>query len=141
MSCNCCCSDSKKQIIKNCPVCGNKSEEVSKKTVESLLKDEKKGKISNEKYYFCSSCNCDVVYFNDSDKFYKSDLKINIEDKICFCFDISKDEIEKVGKEKTLKKIRENMKEKGCDCETRNPSGKCCTIQIEKGRTEYKIRT
>jgi hypothetical protein len=131
MSCKCCC-DSKELIINKCPVCGNDSIEVSKKTMESLLIEDIKNKISDNQYYFCAKPHCDVVYFNDKERFYKKNLKINIDDKVCFCFNISKDEIEKIGKEKVLEKIQNNMKEKGCNCEVNNPSGKCCTIQIKK---------
>jgi hypothetical protein len=131
MSCKCCC-DSKEVTIKRCPVCDNESLEVSKKTMESLLNKDRISKISDNQYYFCAEPDCEIVYFDGKDRFYKKDLKISIDDKVCFCFDISKDEIGKIGKEKVLEKIRDNMKEKGCNCETNNPSGRCCTTQIEK---------
>ncbi len=131
MSCKCCC-DSKEATINKCPVCDNDSLEVTKKTVESLLNEDRRSEISDNQYYFCSNSNCNIIYFNDKERFYKNDLKIDIDDKVCFCFEISRDEVEKTGKDKVLKKILDNTKEKGCNCETKNPSGKCCTNQIEK---------
>ena len=131
MSCKCGC-DSKEVTIKSCPVCDNESLEVSKKTMGSLLNKDSLSKISDNQYYFCAEPDCEIVYFDGKDRFYKKDLKISIDDKVCFCFDISKDEIRKIGKDKVLEKIRDNMKEKGCNCETNNPSGRCCTTQIEK---------
>ncbi len=100
--------------------------------MESLLNKDRINKISDNQYYFCAEPDCEIVYFDDKDRIYKKDLKISVDDKVCFCFDISKDEIGKIGKEKVLEKIRDNMKEKGCNCETNNPSGRCCTTQIEK---------
>ncbi len=132
MSCKCCSTSNILKEVKNCPLCHSKSEKVGEKTVLSLLKEESQVLTDNQELYYCNNHNCDLVYFSESQIFYKSDLKINIDTKVCFCFDISKSQLEREGKDKTLDKIKANMKNIGCSCDTKNPSGKCCTIQIKR---------
>ena len=52
------------------------------------------------------------------------------KDLICYCFRVSKKDIEKAiidgNEEKLLASIKKQMKDPGCFCETANPSGKCC---------------
>jgi rRNA-processing protein FCF1 len=132
MSCKCCSTSNVSKEIETCPLCHSKSEKVGEKTVLSLLKEESQLLLDNQKLYYCNNHSCDLVYFSENQRFYKSDIKINIDDKVCFCFDISKAEFKEEGKDKTLNKININMKNIGCNCDTKNPSGKCCTIQIKR---------
>lgn len=132
MSCNCCSTSNISKGIKECPLCRSESEKVGEKTVLSLLKEENQDLIDSQEMHYCNNPDCDLVYFSGNQTFYKNDLKINIDDNVCFCFDISKAEIEKDGKDKVLDKIKTNMKNIGCSCDIKNPAGKCCMAQIEK---------
>lgn len=132
MGCKCCSTSNISKKIKECPICHSESEKVRKETVSSLLKDENQDLPDSEELYYCNNHDCDLVYFSESQTFYKSSLKTNIDGKVCFCFDISKTELKEEGKAKTLDKIKTNMTNIGCSCETKNPSGKCCTIQIKR---------
>jgi len=130
MSCKCC-STPQETKANTCPICNSKSEVVQKKTVLSLLKVGKQLPIEDQQMYYCSNSSCSLVYFSEDQNFYRKDLKVDISHKICYCFDISREEIETKGKEEILKKITDNMKDVGCSCDTRNPSGRCCISKIE----------
>lgn len=132
MGCKCCSTSNTSKEIKKCPLCHSESEKIGEKTILSLLKEENQDLLDNQKLYYCNNHDCDLVYFSEKQNFYKKDLKINIDDKVCFCFNISKEEIEREGKDKVLDKIKTNMKDIGCSCDIKNPSGKCCMPQIEK---------
>nr|WP_321329170.1 hypothetical protein [uncultured Ilyobacter sp.] len=132
MGCKCCSTSNISKDTKVCPLCHSKSEKVGEKTVLSLLKEENYDLVGNQEFYYCNNQDCDLIYFSENTIFYKKDLKITVDDKACFCFDISKEEVEKEGKDKVLDKIKANMKSTGCSCDVKNPSGKCCMNQIEK---------
>lgn len=131
MSCKCC-STPQETKVNICPVCNSKSELVQRKTVLNLLKGGKQLPIEDQQMYYCSNSSCTLVYFSEDQTFYERDLKLGISHKVCYCFDISRKEIEVKGKEEVLKKITENMKKLGCSCDTKNPSGRCCKPKIER---------
>ena len=131
MSCKCC-NTPQETEVNLCPACNSKAEVVQKKTVLSLLKDEKHPSIKDQQVYYCSNSSCTLVYFSEDQAFYERDLKEDISHKLCYCFNISRKEIESKGKEEVLKRITANMKRVGCSCDTKNPSGRCCKSKIEK---------
>ncbi len=131
MGCKCCSASNMSKKSKECPHCHSEAEKVQMKTVLSLLKEENQNLEESQELFYCNNHNCDLIYFSENHTFYRKDLRIDIDDKVCFCFDISTDEFKREGKDKTLDKIRSNMKNIGCSCDTKNPSGKCCTIQIK----------
>lgn len=95
---------------------------------------------------FCDSPDCDVVYFSEEGDatFTKSQLSVLVgvkektgERPLCYCFKHSvasiKDELATTGTLHALDDIRAKMKERGCRCETENPSGSCCLGSVAKG--------
>lgn len=105
---------------------------------------------------FCPSQDCDVVYFTEEGdtQFTKSQLKVPVgvkessgERPLCYCFGHSvgsiKEEIAQTGQSDALQDIRAKMKDPGCRCETKNPSGSCClgsvTRGIETARKELEV--
>ncbi|MBI4278922.1 MAG: hypothetical protein HY660_10735, partial [Armatimonadetes bacterium] len=49
----------------SCVVCGRRGRPVSRRTVEHLVKPEKRPEIGSESYRFCETPECDIVYFTD----------------------------------------------------------------------------
>ena len=95
---------------------------------------------------FCDSHDCDVVYFSElgDTTFTKSQLKVPVgvkettgERPLCYCFGHSvasiRDELRIKGRSDALEDIRQQMKDPGCRCETKNPSGSCCLGSVGKG--------
>ena len=53
---------------------------------------------------------------------------------LCYCFEIKPGEVEadllRSGESNVLERIKSLMKEQGCACEIKNPSGKCCLPEV-----------
>ena len=137
-----CCNNTKEiknETIVKCPSCKNKSKNVKLITLKSMLKPSALETLNaKENHYFCSTKDCDVVYFDSNNKVYLvSDIKVAVHQKddspitpICYCFDWTKEKIkEYVEKGLTpnpVEHIRENIKENRCGCDVNNPQGSCC---------------
>ncbi|HWO74323.1 MAG TPA: (2Fe-2S)-binding protein [Bacillus sp. (in: firmicutes)] len=133
-----CCNGLNEIKIENhdyCPSCKNKAKRVKLITLKSLLKPASLVTLnSKETHYFCSTSDCDVVYYDSNHKKYLvSDLKVPVHQKddkapICYCFDWTKEKIvDYLVKGLTpVEPIRENIKENRCGCEVNNPQGSCC---------------
>ncbi|MBI4972481.1 MAG: copper chaperone Copz family protein [Candidatus Omnitrophica bacterium] len=132
-----------------CPGCGFKGLSVGEKTIRSLLKDIFHTEINNTPYHFCSHRECTVVYFSEGSVFTKDKLKIKVGLKereppipVCYCFGITKEDIEREINEKGFstasERIRKKVKGGICSCEVKNPSGRCCLGDVIKTEKESK---
>ncbi|MEG0385131.1 MAG: (2Fe-2S)-binding protein [Solibacillus sp.] len=128
-----------------CPTCNNKAKNVKLITLKSILKPTALETLNaNVNHYFCSSKECDVVYFDaDNKKYLTTDIKVAVHQKddhvttsICYCFDWTKEKLEKYVKQELfpnpIEHIRENIKENRCGCEINNPQGSCCLGNVTK---------
>jgi hypothetical protein len=138
------CCNAKEQIFENsdsaiCPSCKSKGKKVKLITLKSMLKPTRLDSLNaGLTHYFCSSRDCDVVYFDAGKKTYLlSEIKVPVYQKddsstvpICYCFGWTKEKIEEYVKKglgsKPVNHIRENIKENRCGCEVNNPQGSCC---------------
>ena len=141
-----CCNNTKEiknETIIKCPFCKNKSKSVKLITLKSMFKPSALETLNaKENHYFCSTKDCDVVYFDSNNKVYPvSDIKVAVHQKddspstpICYCFDWTKEKIkEYVEKGLTpnpVEHIRENIKENRCGCDVNNPQGSCCLANV-----------
>lgn len=121
-----------------CPVNGNTYNNVSLKTIMHHIQKPWQLKTVVENYYFCNDPSCDVVYFGEDDSVInKDELRTSVgikesstESTICYCFGVSKKEF---SQDKSVKDfVIHQTKDKMCDCEIRNPSGKCCLKDFPK---------
>lgn len=86
-----------------------------------------------QQYFFCSDDDCNVVYFaEDNSRVLRNELRESVGQKskhsqrtICYCFDIKLSDIER-DPQKYKQFVIEQTKQSQCNCEIRNPSGKCC---------------
>lgn len=142
-----CCSSSPSQEaaakVEPCIVCGRRGRVVERKTVEHLLRDPNLFSGQKLAHYFCANPACEAVYFAPSNRsvFYKGQLKTRVgiketEDPIpvCYCFGHSRGsvwrEIEETGKSTVVESIKAAVQEGRCECDIRNPSGKCCLGEV-----------
>ena len=121
-----------------CPVCKNKAKEVSAITVKFLVKDEYLKELSSVKdFFYCQTSDCEVIYFKLNEIIKQEHLikEVGLKEwanpkTVCYCFNWTKekisDEVNKLGKTNAIGDISEKMNSIGCDCEHKNPSGKCC---------------
>lgn len=140
---NDCCSNHKEMKtendVGNCISCNRKGKKVKLITLKSLLRPSALELLdANVNHYFCSTKDCNVVYFDTNNKNYLlSDVKVPVHQKddssitpICYCFDWTKERIKEYVEDgltpNPVDHIRDNIKENRCGCEVNNPQGSCC---------------
>jgi hypothetical protein len=138
------CCDPKEQVSvinsnKICPSCKLQGKIVKIITLKSMLKPAVLDSLNaGLTHYFCSTRDCDIVYFDTNLNTYcKSEIKVPVHQKVnsltvpvCYCFGWTKEKIGEYLKTgltpKPLEHIRGNIKENRCGCEVNNPQGSCC---------------
>jgi hypothetical protein len=133
-----------------CPECGRRGKSVARITLEHLLLEPVVREIGEASYFFCATPGCDTVYFSPSSgtTFRKRHLKVRIGIKeteepipVCYCFGHTRAsvwaEIERAGASTVLDSIKRETQAGRCECEVKNPSGKCClgeaTLVVREG--------
>jgi len=134
-----------------CPKCHEKAKGVLTKTLEHLLQDDTKERVGDlNGFYYCKTPSCEAVYFKGNLVLQQDDVKVTVGLKdgaksatLCYCFgwtkDMIRDELRKTGKTTALEDIKKKMKDPGCSCEVKNPSGGCCLADNKKAIEEIKI--
>ena len=131
--------------LETCPSCNVAGRKVKIITLKSLLKPFALNSLNaNLDHYFCSTTNCEVVYFDSEQKSYtKSDIKVPVFQKdssldvpVCYCFDWTREKLQQsVHNElasQPAEQIRKNINANRCGCEVNNPQGSCCLANVTK---------
>jgi len=131
--------------IVTCPSCNEAGNKVKIITLKSLLKPIALNSLNaNLDHYFCSTSDCEVVYFDSDQKSYvKTDSKVPVFQKdssfdvpVCYCFDWTKEKLQQAIKNdlasQPVEQIRQNIKANRCGCEVNNPQGSCCLANVTK---------
>ncbi len=133
-----CCSEKTassppKQAV--CPRNGRAYPGVKRRTVLHQLRKPWARDLADQGYYFCDDPDCDVVYFGeDQSMLLRHDIRNHIGQKsrdtertICYCFDVDFTDLETAEMKINARQfVIEQTRNASCDCEIRNPSGKCC---------------
>ena len=139
-TCSCCHPIEEDQSI--CPQCGQSAKTVPVITLETLLKLEVKATLQSlEGFHFCKTPTCGVVYFCGDVLLWEDDLTIPVGIKegtvpttLCYCFGWTKEqiveELKSKGETSAIDDIKAKMKDPGCACDIRNPSGRCCLADV-----------
>jgi len=145
---DCCTPQPKGKVV--CPECNEKAKGVLGKTLEHLLTDDAKTKLSCfDGFYYCKTPSCSVVYFRDAEILTQKDMSVVVGLKdgaspatTCYCFGWTKEKIEKQlqesGETNALEDIKAKMENTGCSCEILNPSAGCCLGDNTKVIKELK---
>ena len=131
-------------IATECPACGRAAKLVKPLTLRALLRKEIVGLVVEGEYRFCDAQDCDIVYFGEGRTFTKANLAVSVgvketsgERPLCYCFGHSvatvTEELRRQGSSNALENTRRRMKEEGCSCELKNPSGSCCLGPLAAG--------
>ncbi|MDF1875893.1 hypothetical protein JHD48_09115 [Sulfurimonas sp. SAG-AH-194-I05] len=143
---NCCTTQPKGKV--ECPRCTTKAKGVLGKTVEALLIDKSKSKLSCfDGFYYCQTPSCKTIYFRDETILTQEDISVIVGLKdgattatVCYCFEWTKEkikaEVQDTGKTIALEDIKAKMQNPGCACEVLNPSGGCCLGDVTKAIKE-----
>ncbi len=141
-----CCDIKVSEDTAICKECNGKGKPVSEITLKSLVKElvlEAIGSLNE--FFYCETPNCGVVYFNNERQVYlhKEDMKVRVGIKetespipVCYCFGWTRErifeQIKQQGKSTAVKEISARIKSGECECEIKNPSGRCCLGEINK---------
>ncbi len=136
-----CCSNNNNAAKAICPVNGQPYARVSRRTVMHQISQPWQRDLTAAHYYFCDDPDCDVVYFGtDAQVILRTELRQDVGQKstlpdraVCYCFEILLTDLQTTQNLVRLKKfVTEQTRNATCDCETRNPSGKCCLQNFPK---------
>ncbi len=134
------------ECVHKCPECKGTASKVEIETVKSMLKD--KSLTITGDTYVCLNRKCEVIYFDDKLAYIKEDVRKPIWFKedisnmmVCYCYEITLQEIIKVVKETGITDKQEIIKYLGKeknkkDCIHENPIGKDCE-QLFLNAIEY----
>ena len=124
-----------------CPLNGQAYSQVSHRTVLHHVAKPWQRELTSHAYYFCDDPDCEVVYFGDDQQLIRqSELRLSIGQKsrspdrhICYCFDIRLTDLLPENNAVKLKSfVADKTRSSTCDCEIRNPSGRCCLKDFPK---------
>ncbi len=131
--------------VPTCPMNGERTKPIGRKTVESLIQPELRGALTPQPYSFCDAPDCDTVYVSAlGDHLITKDMltvRVGIKETedpvpLCYCFDYDKqavrDDIRGTGKTEIQRIITERVRAGECRCEETNPSGGCCLGNVAK---------
>lgn len=121
-----------------CPVNGVEYKAVSEKTVLHHIKEPWHWQGKNQSYFFCDDPECDVVYFGKDDLVIdKTEVRTTVGVKeissdalVCYCFGVTVNEAATQPDVKLF--VIEKTKAHFCECEARNPSGRCCLKDFQR---------
>ena len=138
---NCCSNHTSNDYPKKaiCPRNGQRYQRVDRKTLLHHLHKPWQLDLPEQAYYFCDSPVCDVVYFGqDTQTFTQAELRTEVGQKstqtgrtLCYCFDVTQNDLQQ---QVTLARnfVVNQTRNGTCDCEIRNPSGRCCLKDFPK---------
>lgn len=141
---NCCGGSTKIDKKAMCPECQGEYKLVPLDTVLHQLASPHNQSIKEQSFYFCSSPECNIVYFGSAGDCYSVEqVRSPIGQKqtepsrlICYCFDISAqaaaDDLDENGASNIKEFVKAQTQAKRCACDIRNPSGKCCLVDFPK---------
>lgn len=129
----------------SCPMNGQTTKPVGRKTVESLIKADVRSVLTPQPYYFCDAPDCDTVYVSTlGDHVVTKDMltvRVGIKETedplpLCYCFGYERkavhEDIRLKGNTDIQKIITQRVKAGECRCEETNPSGGCCLGSVAK---------
>jgi hypothetical protein len=128
-----------------CPECGKKGYTVDGATVKSMLAVSLRH-VRDTIYRFCTSSNCDVVYYSDdgTQTFTKQQVRERVYLKepeaddvlICYCFQHTlgdvRQHVEKSAQAIITDDINAGIQAGQCACDWRNPQGNCCLGNVRQ---------
>jgi hypothetical protein len=132
--------------ITACAECGAAGRKVGLVTLEALLTEEARTRLSDtQRYRFCKTRTCDVAYFGERERttFRLVDMRVPIFQKstarsrlVCYCFEYKvqdiEDEVRRTGASSVPDVIGQKCKAGLDRCEEMNPQGSCCLGNVRQ---------
>ncbi len=131
--------------IPTCPMNGQRTKPVGRRTVESLTKPEARRALTPQPYYFCDAPDCDTVYVSAlGDHVVTKDMltvRVGLKETedpipLCYCFGYDRrrvwGDVRRNGDTEIQSVITQRVRAGECRCEETNPSGGCCLGSVAK---------
>ena len=127
-----------------CPLCKEEAKGVLAKTLNALLKLESKKSLNSlEEFFLCKTSTCKVIYFRSNEVLTQEDMSVSVGFKddakvknYCYCFGWTEErileDIKEHGNSRAIDDIKGKMDSIGCSCEVKNPTGKCCMVDVKR---------
>lgn len=129
----------------SCPMNGQATKPVGRRTVESLATATTRAVLTPQPYFFCDAPDCDTVYVSAlGDHLITKDMlsvRVGIKETtdpipLCYCFGYDRqavrDHIRRCGDTDIQRLITQRVRAGECRCEETNPSGGCCLGSVAK---------
>ena len=121
-----------------CPANGVEYGRVPIRTILHHIKSPWTWQAPEGRFYFCDDPDCEVVYFGHSGAIIeRSALRTAVGAKsssadamVCYCFGITRTDI--AHEPATRSFVIAQTRRRICDCEVRNPAGRCCLGDFPK---------
>jgi hypothetical protein len=127
------------QVAHHCPHNGAKGKPVPLITLKSLLLPDALAQLNaHQRYRFCASPDCPIVYFgDDAQTFTTTQIKVPIfaKDKgpdvpVCYCFGWRRGQLQDPSNCHATDEITAHIQAQRCGCEVNNPQGCCCLTNV-----------
>lgn len=129
-----------------CPRCGSLGLSVAAETLGAFVQPEKRLELA-ETGYFCEFPRCEVVYFDDYERFLTAAEVLrpvwpkDVDAPICGCFGLTADDVAQDVREGSVARVKAAVaqaKSKETHCLTRSATGRNCAAEIQ--RYYFKLR-
>ncbi|MDI9260339.1 putative iron-sulfur cluster-binding metallochaperone [Alicyclobacillus sendaiensis] len=134
-----------------CPTCHAPARRVALRTVKAMLKGAALRRLQPDgDFYFCASADCEVVYFASGQTFLVADVRERVFQKdagsdapVCYCFDWTRESLVAalLRGARPDEDIEEQVRERRCACDIRNPQGACCLGNVKAVLANARARS
>jgi hypothetical protein len=150
-----CCAGGGERVGKppaaRCPKCDVQGQSVSRVTIDAILRSERARERLQSSSRYCATPSCEILYYDEKGGFaskLEAATRVGVKETTepipaCYCFGITRKEIldeAATGSSSLVARIASEVRVGRCECEVKNPSGKCCLGEIRAflGRSEGK---
>ncbi len=138
------CSPGAEDGLRECPRCGRRGRPVTDKTVAAILRPDAAPRLLAVARQFCRTPTCEVLYYGADGRIaVKADASVRVGIKesvdpvpLCYCFGFDRSHIVRdlstTGRSTIAEWIAAEVRAGRCDCETKNPSGRCCLVEVRQ---------
>lgn len=120
-----------------CPNCAKLGHPVQHRTLYHHVSADHLHRVKQQSHWFCNSAKCEVVYYNECGELLRThEVREVISSKserddfpLCYCFGFNSKHIRnrlQSSSPRASTIIRDLSRAGMCECEIRNPVGKCC---------------
>lgn len=146
MANDCCARPPARDHVAACPACAHRGVAVGTWTVRALTHAPAPTRdVPDGEWWLCETPDCPVVYFDAHSGItrWTSDVLCRVATKVpvgprpvCYCFSFTDAEVisdvVEHGRSTIKDYIRGQVRAGACECEIRNPSGRCCLPAVQR---------